>query len=73
MNQEVIRYRIYTDGSIAHEDDFSFYDHSLPNYDYQLFEIPKVLLNYIEAMMYERKQLHPEHNNSGHKQMDNPS
>ena len=56
MNQAVIRYRVYADGSVAHEDDFTFYDHSLPAHDYQQFEIPLTLLNYIEAMVIDQRR-----------------
>ena len=56
MDHEVFKYRLYADGSVAHEDDFSFYDHSLPKIDYRLIEIPVALVRYIEAMSIEQYQ-----------------
>ena len=53
---EVIKYRLYADGSVAHEDDFLFYDHSLPALDYQQIEIPVQLIRYIEALTIEQHQ-----------------
>lgn len=64
MSQEVNQYRVYADGSVAREDDFSFYDHSLPAYEYQLFEIPRTLLNYIEAMVIAQNRMHPDMDDS---------
>jgi len=44
MKLEVIRYRIYADGNILHEDDFKEYDNAEPYCDdYATYEIPVAL------------------------------
>lgn len=44
-----IKYRIYPDGEVIHQDDFEDKDNSLPYYDdYQEIEVPQLILEYIE-------------------------
>ena len=43
-----MKYRIYADNSIVHEDDFEDVDHRVPYHDdYQTVDIPDVLIEYI--------------------------
>ena len=42
------KYRLYADGHIIHQDDFNEADHRIPYYDdYEVIEIPDVLVEYI--------------------------
>lgn len=43
-----MKYRIYTDGSVIHEDDFNEWDNSQPYDDYTEVEVPQLVVEYIE-------------------------
>ena len=44
----MIKYRLYADGTVIHEDDFEEKDNSLPYYDdYQEISIPEAIVNHI--------------------------
>ena len=44
-----IKYRLYADGSVCHQDEFYEKDHSQPYYDdYEVIEVPEEVINHIE-------------------------
>lgn len=43
-----MKYRLYADGTVVHEDDFNEYDNSLPYYDdYEEVDIPDPIIDYL--------------------------
>jgi len=44
-----MKYRIYADGTVIHEDDFTMVDYANPYHDdHQEVEVPDVIVEYIE-------------------------
>ena len=45
-----MKYRVYADGQVVHEDDFNEKDNSTPYYDdYQELDLPDELVEFIEC------------------------
>jgi hypothetical protein len=48
MGEDLIKYRLYADGSVYHQDEFDEKDNSLPYYDdYKTVEIPSDIVDFI--------------------------
>jgi hypothetical protein len=46
------KYRVYADNEVVHQDDFSEKDHEQPYCDdYAEYELPDILVEYIEDMV----------------------
>ena len=55
-NVPYVRYRVYADGNVLHQDDFEEQDNSLPYYDdYEQHCIPVVLDEYIRSAIWQGK------------------
>lgn len=56
-----IKYRIYADGSVYHEDDFEEKDNDQPYYDdYRVVEVPEEIIDYIEEHCFQFNKLNKE-------------
>lgn len=46
----VVRFRIYADGTVVHQDDFAERDNSQPYYDdYAEYEVPEAIIDYLQG------------------------
>jgi hypothetical protein len=49
--EQTVKYRMYADDTVVHEDDFDDYDSRIPYYDdYTTIEIPVIILDYLETL-----------------------